>query len=218
MAETIGERLGRAIELQIGSVRMFQTRLQKKKPGLKGTSRTTIYAYLNSEKDPGLGFIQAAADVLGVREEWLANNDGPMTVEEEIRQAAVTLEGEPGDLFIGPDWMMDDIEMEFPGVRDSDFSGRRTLQEFVLDLVTWQWAERDGLPPEHRVQGIDIDEVHRPFARLVGRALRGPLDQLGIDPAELNPWQRTRYMLAMENALTSLIYQAPHYLGKKKED
>lgn len=84
--EGFGERLRIAIDTRVGSVRKFEKELTKHAPGLRGTSRQSLYRYFHGTATPNPGVARAAAEGLGVREEWLADDDGEMTEEERERE------------------------------------------------------------------------------------------------------------------------------------
>lgn len=122
-ARTVGERLRKAItehwvrqEGERTSIRAFQEEMERRakdpqvadpqwgrgRPG-PGVSYPSINAYLQDEATPSLEFLKEAADVLGVRHEWLAFGDREPTVSEtEIlaqvgREALKETEGTPAE-------------------------------------------------------------------------------------------------------------------------
>jgi transcriptional regulator with XRE-family HTH domain len=83
------ERLGRALREGPSpmSVRQLGEALGARHPGRRGFTYGGIRQYLaNKVKNPRLDVLRAAADELGVRPEWLAFDDGEMTVEREAAQ------------------------------------------------------------------------------------------------------------------------------------
>lgn len=92
LADVPGTSAAQRLEIDIGrrfgSERKFQRALKKAAPELRGTARNTIRGYLSGEAEPDPGWVRCAAEVLGVREEWLASGSGARTPEdEEIRRS-----------------------------------------------------------------------------------------------------------------------------------
>jgi transcriptional regulator with XRE-family HTH domain len=83
--ETIGERLRRAIE-DWGSIRKFQQAMEAS--AAPGTSGPAINRYLKDETEPAISFLNAAAEVLGVRPEWLMTGYGSPTTEPTAAEVA----------------------------------------------------------------------------------------------------------------------------------
>lgn len=90
---TLGERLRRGIESAGHSVRAFHREMEAR--GVSGSSYPNIHRYLADNSEPALGFLREAADLLGVRYEWLAVGQGPMKETEasvESRRDELTQE------------------------------------------------------------------------------------------------------------------------------
>ncbi len=84
---TFGERLRRELEKRKMSVKRFQETLHEKK--VRGSAYSSVWSWLNDDKNPPLEFIRAAAKLLGVREQWLETGDGPRTeLEAKTIEAA----------------------------------------------------------------------------------------------------------------------------------
>ena len=79
---TRGERLAWAVERfkRQGRHRGIGLLILKlRERGTQGASYPSINSYLRDKVDPPLDFIEAAADILGVRSGWLAFGDGAPT-------------------------------------------------------------------------------------------------------------------------------------------
>lgn len=97
---TIGERLSAAIERmppkgRQRGVRLFQREMEERREELRGvglelwgTSYPSIWSYLKGRTTPPTEFIREAANVLGVREAWLARGEGPIDAVDAVREAA----------------------------------------------------------------------------------------------------------------------------------
>lgn len=80
---TLSERLNQALERTGMSKRAFITAMARQKA--PGSSEPAVYRYLRGENEPSLAFLEIAAEVLGVRVEWLVLGRGePTLVEEEL--------------------------------------------------------------------------------------------------------------------------------------
>ena len=88
--ETVGDRLVAAIAQRgDGTVREFQVELKRRFPKLSGTSYDTIRRYIRNKPEPSAVWIRAAAELLGVRAEWIATGRGGRTEAEERRRQFV---------------------------------------------------------------------------------------------------------------------------------
>ena len=80
--ETFGSRLRQAIENSDFSFRGFQREVSERVPG--GITYPTINSYLKDGTEPRRDFVEAAAEILGVRSAWLAFGEGQPTAEGEV--------------------------------------------------------------------------------------------------------------------------------------
>ena len=90
------------------SVRALHKQMERRYPDLRGTSYGGIRQYAEGKvRNPRIDLLRAIADVLEVRGDWLAFDEGAMTEEEERRRQAkqeaggeesppVSHDGEPG--------------------------------------------------------------------------------------------------------------------------
>lgn len=71
-----------------GSIRAFQQALQER--GARGSAYASVHSYVKGEAIPSLEFVETAADVLGVRPEWLGFGRGEPTEEQEENRTRQT--------------------------------------------------------------------------------------------------------------------------------
>lgn len=74
------ERLARAIG-EWGAMPDFIHAVRER--GVRGSSQTSVYRYVKAQIVPGIDFLAAAADVLGIRRSWLLFGEGAQTEAEE---------------------------------------------------------------------------------------------------------------------------------------
>jgi len=88
---TLGERLQTALDSAGWRVLAFRDEMKGRLQGtdVRGYTHPAIKRYLDDRAEPSLGFLRAAADVLGVRYPWLVVEQGAMTEEEEMERVAV---------------------------------------------------------------------------------------------------------------------------------
>lgn len=182
--DSVGERLRLAIEQQIGSVRKFRRELHDHAPDLRGTARQTLYRYFKGESEPGPGIIKAAADLLGVREDWLARGDGEMTPEaERLRRAQEAAMMDDEESLEPIRELLDTMaEGEGPDLRGS-MAPAATFFDLAIRYVQW-WGEDD--------LGVAADKL--------GRLIMAPVREFGLDPFPHTPEFRD-YVVAMNHAL-----------------
>ena len=71
-ATRVGDRMSTALQRRGWDARRFHGEMRPRLNGGKsGSAYNTILAYLNNQSEPSLEFLRQAADVLGVRQEWL---------------------------------------------------------------------------------------------------------------------------------------------------
>lgn len=75
------------------SIRAFHDALQARRPVPKGASYASVHKYLKGQGEPPLQLVQAAADLLRLREEWLLSGEGAPT---EVDASAKHVGGEKG--------------------------------------------------------------------------------------------------------------------------
>lgn len=195
----IGERLEHAIKQRMGSVRKFERTLKKQFPDVRGTSRQTLYRYFAGESDPGPAVIHAAAETLGVREDWLATGDGEMDAEAErlrrAQEAAV----------MGDDEEVDPIRGLLEAVAEAegpDLLGRITPAAVFFDLVLRSTVNGE----------CDLGDS----GVFLGRLVMHPLHALGTTPDQSSQ-EFADYVVAACHAL-SLAMRVPNIPTKEKND
>jgi transcriptional regulator with XRE-family HTH domain len=190
--ETFGDRLTRAVDLRYGSVRKFEREIKKQAPGLRGTSRQTLYRYINGESDPPDGFIATAAELLGVRREWLALGHGGRTEEEEQVRRARAVAVKPETF----------IEARIAAVFD-EFS-RLSIgnQSLVYEALTRFLARvpADWYDPDGRLH----PDMYDLFLMGVRQAVGAPLKMWGQED-----WESPRAQDYIRAALSAFILSIP---------
>ncbi len=73
---SFGDRAKKAIKLRGWSIRTFQQEL--KRLGVVGSSYPQVHRYLGNKRPPSIQFMDAAANLLNVRAEWLRTGEDPM--------------------------------------------------------------------------------------------------------------------------------------------
>jgi transcriptional regulator with XRE-family HTH domain len=185
---TPGGRLKKAVEAwPNGGVRTFMRALQAMDPRPRGSSYAMIHRYMSGEHEPGLDFIKAAAEVLNVRETWLATGDGAMTVaeqqvEESLRTGGATFETQA----LKDAWAA--MEAEWPALEAAPESVQSTM------MIAWVSGGRYGRTPEDQVEA----------ATRAARAVRAPLHALGIDRDDLTISDEVQYILGMTSVLMAI--------------
>lgn len=216
---TVGDRLRQAIDQKVGSIRYFEKKLKRHAPNLRGTSRQTIYRYLDAESDPPPGFIRAAAEVMSIRDEWLASGQGAMDEEAERLRARQEVEmrrlqpaqgvgaSEEERRWFDRFQAIDVGLNRLPGLRGMmGFSGGEALFRGVLvDLLQARGRSLSDWTAE------DVEEA----AYLLGSLVFTPAEALwGRDPNMGLPGGRDEeYFLAMVAAIRAALVRTPASVG-----
>ena len=106
---TLADRLRREIKKYgSGSIRGFQRDVSKKLNRKDGSSYRYVFEYLNKGRVPSRGFLHGAAEVLGVRMDYLRTGEGPRTVhdgltDEQIFRRDHLDSKKPWDVVLSPD-------------------------------------------------------------------------------------------------------------------
>lgn len=178
-------------------------------PKLRGVSYGGIRKYVGDAppKVPRIELLRAIAEVLEVRPEWLAFNDGPIT-EREARVQQVARANYQ-------DWWREEIR---PIQEEMGEGAGRIFDQSELTAVVFSTLER-LLPPERSVlSGLGAtftgstplpppppDPVSRErVKRTIGRALRQPLDALDLEPRDLTATEFSDYVNLMCQGLRRL--------------
>lgn len=191
--DTIAARLTLALQRKDMTVRGFQKALKNRKTGkIPGTSYANIRRYLSDDADslePSPTFLQAAAEELGVRVEWLTFNSGKAEDPKPVGDRSVFHEVMANSF---PPYLL----------------ARPTVQE-GLSAVWWEAvrrradhsAGREARPLE--ANEVAKGDVGRKVAEHMGHVMRWPMHVAGADPVDLNePISRDAYLLALTQALT----------------
>jgi transcriptional regulator with XRE-family HTH domain len=211
------ERLQLALEVgpEAMSVRQLARAVADKYPDLRGASYAGVRQYVEGNvRSPRVELLRAMADVLGVRPEWLAHNDGAMTAAEEEARKRPPLAPTPAQMqrtrTAAYAAFRDEAGVLFP-------SGFDAAQAQVL-LAVGAVAEYVG-PGGLDLPGMDDEEGEQPghrryveAARLLGRAIMAPLHVLRIEPQYWTQGAKAQY-LAHALATYSTMVELEHGLG-----
>lgn len=196
---TIGERLRIAIRRMPArgrerGIRLFQKQMEERYPGVTGTSYPSIHSYLQNRTAPPLEFLAAAAELLGVREEWLANGEGEMTEE---RQRIMKAAPEPVEEDID-----DVLEEAFPG-----YKALPAIVQYTFADVLGRAAEAQMLNLASQLDGRRVlpNGYIRLMAAEFGKLLMLPTTHFGFGPMDTGSREFTDYALAMLHALSLAI-------------
>lgn len=200
--KTISARLNDALELWreaggIGGKKAFAELMQKRfaasPSGQRGISYQTILSYFDGTYTPTLEWLAQAADVLGVRLQWLALQDGPRT-EAELHALLESMR-KPHPVV---NRMKDALTEEFPLYRYVQGSSSDTL---LMGLLTRRFHTRI-LTTE--------DEDHAvATARAVGRAFNAVISHLEINTSELRLGDLQAYIALMVQAVSVVGPKGP---------
>jgi hypothetical protein len=228
--KTIAERLSWALDSNApegirGDRKAFQ-RLMRQRMGresAQGTSYPAVLGYFAGKVSPSIEWLNVAADFLGVRAAWLAYGEGAMTDaeraerEEQARRFEAAIARAEG----GREWkdalafvwnVRLALGVPFPetasGVRlpAPDSAGTHQLDpnEMRAVLTAWARAHNASIIPLWYAPLAEAARRLRIDAGAAGRALRGPLDALGIAAADLSDDALADYIVAMIPALLML--------------
>lgn len=173
---TVAERLQQALHQwnpgtgREPSIRQFQQELEMRS-GVRGTTYASVHSYFSGRApSPPLSFLEAAADILGVRAAWLAFDDGEMTEELETRRRGA-LDRRGFETYPSVFWEEFDatwIEDQFPNPPSwKDLLHRWALLRFARKLS-------DSTPPPHAPQEAlwEEEDTRRQLLKAAGLFLR----------------------------------------------
>lgn len=114
---SIGSRLFDAIYSKFDSVQTFQQVLQRE--GVKGSSPSSVYAYVDGRAVPNLEFLVAAAEHLNVSAAWLAFGEYPQrsSAQEKDFRMQVTAE-RLGEISVSATSLVNELRDLAASVRD----------------------------------------------------------------------------------------------------
>lgn len=191
----VGERITQAMNRGGWEYKALHEALHKRTGKAKGTSYGAVWAYANGQgpAEPRENVMEALAELLGVNVRWLLYGVGPKNPSEEAERAAE--EGPPpGAAYL------DDLE---EGVAKGFGDGAdRILAPGMLrsTIVRTYGRTKDSA---HAAARFYADEG-RPEAKWLGRALRAPLDELGIKVENLSDPELLEYVTAACAAIRHL--------------
>jgi len=238
---TIGfrKRILRALESGPSpmTVRALGNTVRERFPDVRGASYGGVRAYVEGRvRNPRLELLHALADVLAVRFEWLAYGDGEMTPADEkqrersarrsvaaIARAEGTREWKAALSFV---WDVREalIPDSFPDLSPAgyrvDAAGAGAAEDAPAVLAAWARAHNASVIPYWYAPDEEAARRHGISAASLGRALRAPLDVLGIDPALLAEGRALDdYITAMTPVfLTLAARQKPSKTSRKGRD
>ena len=170
----IAERLKYAIEKGTGpgagSIRKFHKLISEQ--DVPGNSYPVIHRYLRGTAKPPVAFLEAAADLLGVRPAWLILEDGKPTEREQALAALGTDEPPEPRERNALDAMRDGLGPY------SGMLGSAATQEALDAALRLTFFEKYSTG-----EALDILEA----AEKVGRYLRAGAEQTPVPFRELNP-------------------------------
>ena len=166
MPKSLSGRLERAVkdwkQAEPGrSIMGFHRILAEQK--VRGSSYAMIHHYLRGEWEPSLEFLVAAADVLGVRWEWLTRGQGAQTAAEAAMPASRTVS-------------LDAFLVTETEARLHDVAGEPGLAELQAVSLRLAASCRDG----HKAAPDKIGLL----GDWLGRHVLEPLERLDLDLSE----------------------------------
>jgi hypothetical protein len=157
--EGLAERLRSAIDhWEGGGIRPFQKALASMTPRPRGSSLAMIHRYLDRDPEkvvePPRAFLEAAAELLGVRAEWLWSGTGERTSAAETVRKASELEAAAAD--VQPHAVLDALGKAFPDFSELPSWCRAVVLETVRRAAR-RTFEAYYLTPRKRSE--DVQEV-----------------------------------------------------------
>ena len=149
-ASAIGRRLKRALDNLEKTQNWLSVRLRDH--GIRGSGYASVRTYVRGEVRPGLEFIRAAADALGVREAWLERGEGDMTSSAEEL-------GRFKDLLLMEQFRNQDP----PGVESLPSDLPSAVRNVLLGLMYEVSAEEEGEGESARIGSRIADLFEAPF-------------------------------------------------------
>lgn len=207
---TISDRLKQLLAERNWSTRRFQEEVRDRAgEGTRGVSYASVWEYVEGRTDPPLSFLRVAAEVLGVREAWLASGEGPQTDKHAAEAHVASLVGaEVAAEVLGA--------MRAAFACDSPDEGAWIETDaFARAALVHAWRRRcDGLrwrgdppaseAPESRDEEAVLDPMRMRLAREMGAALRGALDALDLDAHRMSQEVREDFVMGMVQAFTAV--------------
>lgn len=195
---------------------------------LRGTSYGGVRQYTEGRvANPRVELLQAMAQVLGVRTEWLAFDDGKMTEAQEAASRAGRAGAAAGAGSVGENLTADPERLEgaflecLPALANASPASWHTVAELYEAIFTAPsrlsrigaamsaFAAQKGQESGERGEAMRALQVEcaREAASLVGAAAR----EAGIDLTTVNRWFLDRYIQTTAQAC-AMLFVAPHRL------
>ena len=142
---TLAQRIEKAIAEKFGgSIRAFQQALQER--GVRGSTYASVHSYVRGDATPGLEFVETAADVLGVRPEWLAFERGrPTQAEQDAADVVDAVDRSSRNPL---------LDLAFSGLSEEEAARhkwkQRAMRRFIAKIGdgptgVGPWTDRDNL-------------------------------------------------------------------------
>jgi transcriptional regulator with XRE-family HTH domain len=206
---TISDRLKQLLAERKWSTRRFQEEVRDRAgEGTRGVSYASVWEYVEGRTDPPLSFLRVAAEVLGVREAWLASGEGPQTDKHAAEVHVASLVGaEVAAEVLGA--MRGAFACDSPDGRwiETDAFTRAALVHAWrrrCDGLRWRGAPPASEAPESRDEEAVLDPRRVHVAREIGEALRGVLDALDLDANRMSQEVREDFVMGMVQAFTAV--------------
>ena len=190
--DTVGKRLRQAIKQRPATgkqrgLRKFQRDIEKRaaeswedgKGKIPGVSMLSIMKYLKDDVTPSVAFLREAAQLAGVRPEWLAFGSGLQSDEEAKLDQAVRGLGEMW-LRLRREALQEGIHEEFPSFPRLPHPARGRV---------WAMINRLGW--------LSGTEDPKELGQQLGRYLKAPFELLSIGPDDMGPVEWTVFIEAL---------------------
>lgn len=196
---TIADRLTLALkdapEAVRGDKKKFTAAMAR--TGVEGVSYPTVIGYFSDKVKPSPEWLSAAAELLGVRAEWLAFGTGGRDENEARSLAGLAAEAEDSRSAVpqGAATFRDAIRQEFPMYDDVSEAHAAIFSAFM------QAAQAEWARPGRRWS----QEAESEVARRVGRTLNAPFREFQLDADDLKHYPVSNYVFAACAALAALF-------------
>jgi len=210
---SISDRLKQLLLERSWSTRRFQEEVKGRAgEGTRGVSYASVWEYVEGKTDPPLSFLRVAAEVLGVREGWLATGEGhPTDGHAAEAHVAETVAADVAEDVLA------EIRLGFAG-EDSEEGNWLESNAIARAALVHAWRRRregfrnrigasvtESLDPSvAQAEGHPPAEVG--LAREVGAALRATLDALNVDQTQVPSDAREDFVMGMVQAITALVH------------
>ena len=182
---SIGKRLRTALEECGMSVREFHRQMEGR--SVRGSSYPTIHRYLADKSEPSMAFLKSAAELLEVRESWLAQGDGARTEAEEMMSGSIRPESPAHGV----------IRQTIDALPETKSLPDHLKGDFVI-----AWARRAGVTEIHKGKLEDLKTMtpDPEIARNLAREILSPFEAMEFEP-DADSMEFRDYVSAMLVAL-----------------